>query len=115
MKLVIDTKETINKVVADEFIKVINSKEHPVIGLATGSTPLGVYILLTPYFWRNFSSLSLTSSNKENEVSSIAEAVKALINLESIVKPLSSSVQLKKTLAKTDELYASRKLPISVT
>ena len=43
MKLVIDTKETINKVVADEFIKVINSKEHPVIGLATGSTPLGVY------------------------------------------------------------------------
>ena len=43
MKLIIDTKENINQLVAEEFIKIINSSDHPVIGLATGSTPLGVY------------------------------------------------------------------------
>ena len=43
MKLIIDTKDNINQLVAEEFIKIINSSDHPVIGLATGSTPLGVY------------------------------------------------------------------------
>ena len=43
MKLIIDTKDNINQLVAEEFIKIIKSSDHPVIGLATGSTPLGVY------------------------------------------------------------------------
>ena len=43
MKLIIDTKDNINQLVAEEFIKIINSSDHPVIGLATGSTTLGVY------------------------------------------------------------------------
>ena len=46
----------IDKEMAEEFIKVINSKKHPVIGLATGTSPLGVYA-------------NLIKANKEGRVS----------------------------------------------
>ena len=43
MELKVLPIEEVNKCVAQEFIDLINSKKNPVIGLATGSTPLGVY------------------------------------------------------------------------
>lgn len=46
MELVIATKEEINKLVSDEIIELVKNKPNCILGLATGSTPLGVYSLL---------------------------------------------------------------------
>lgn len=56
MKVVIGNEEHISSLIAEEFIKVINEKEKPVIGLATGTSPLKVYA-------------DLVAANKEGRVS----------------------------------------------
>lgn len=46
MKVVVETEKNINKLIAEEFIKQINAKPNSVLGLATGTSPLGIYALL---------------------------------------------------------------------
>ena len=46
MKIKILKKEEIDRVIAEEIITLINSKNKVVLGLATGSSPIGVYDLL---------------------------------------------------------------------
>ena len=46
MKVKILKKEDIDRAIADEFINLIKRKPNAVLGLATGSSPLGVYKLL---------------------------------------------------------------------
>ena len=43
MKLIIDSIENINKMVAEEFLNLVKEKPNAILGLATGSTPVGVY------------------------------------------------------------------------
>ena len=43
MKVHVGTNEEISKLIADEFIKQINTKPDSVLGLATGTSPLLVY------------------------------------------------------------------------
>ena len=43
MKVVVGNNEQISKLIAEEFIKVINAKPNCVLGLATGTSPLKVY------------------------------------------------------------------------
>ena len=56
MKVVIGTNEEISKLIAEEFIKQINTKPNSVLGLATGTSPLEVYA-------------NLVKANKEGRVS----------------------------------------------
>ena len=46
MELIIATKEEINQIVSKEIIDLINKNNNCILGLATGSTPEGVYKLL---------------------------------------------------------------------
>ncbi len=43
MKIVIDEVSTINKMVSKEITKLVKNNPNAVLGLATGSTPLGIY------------------------------------------------------------------------
>ncbi|NLC73001.1 MAG: glucosamine-6-phosphate deaminase [Ruminococcaceae bacterium] len=43
MKVIIESKEKANKLAAEQYVKLLNSKPDCVLGLATGSTPLGLY------------------------------------------------------------------------
>ena len=43
MKVVVGTEKEISAKIAEDFINVINSKKNPVLGLATGTSPLQVY------------------------------------------------------------------------
>lgn len=56
MKVIVGDNKKISALIADEFIEVINSKNNPVIGLATGTSPLEVYA-------------NLVKANKEGKVS----------------------------------------------
>ena len=56
MKVHVGTNEEISKLIADEFIKQINTKPDSVLGLATGTSPLLVYS-------------NLIKANKEGKVS----------------------------------------------
>lgn len=56
MKVVVGTNEEISKLIAEEFIKVINKKPNATLGLATGTSPLVVYS-------------ELVKANKEGRVS----------------------------------------------
>ena len=56
MKVVIGSEKEISKEIAEEFIKQINAKPNSVLGLATGTSPLGVYA-------------NLVKANKEGRVS----------------------------------------------
>ena len=56
MKVVIGTKKEISEKIAEEFIKQVNAKPNSVLGLATGTSPLGVYA-------------DLVKANKEGRVS----------------------------------------------
>ncbi len=56
MKVVVGNEKEISAMIAEDFIKVINSKKHPVLGLATGTSPLQVYA-------------DLAKANKEGRVS----------------------------------------------
>ena len=56
MKVIVGNNEQLSKLIAEEFIKVINNKPNAVLGLATGTSPLGVYA-------------NLVKANKEGRVS----------------------------------------------
>ena len=43
MKVVVGNEKEISAKIAEDFINVINSKKNPVLGLATGTSPLQVY------------------------------------------------------------------------
>ena len=43
MKVVVGSEQEISRLIAEEFIKQINAKPNSVLGLATGTSPLGVY------------------------------------------------------------------------
>lgn len=47
MKIIIDTPEKIAELAADRYVKLLSEKPDAVIGLATGSTPLGLYAELS--------------------------------------------------------------------
>lgn len=56
MKVIVGDNEKISKLIAEEFIAQINKKPNSVLGLATGTSPLGVYA-------------NLVKANKEGRVS----------------------------------------------
>ena len=56
MKVVVGNNEKISALIAEEFIKQVNEKPNSVLGLATGTSPLGVYA-------------NLVKANKEGRVS----------------------------------------------
>lgn len=56
MKIVVGTNEEISKLIAEEFIKVVNKKPNAVLGLATGTSPIDVYA-------------NMAKANKEGRVS----------------------------------------------
>ncbi|MBE6132157.1 MAG: glucosamine-6-phosphate deaminase [Erysipelotrichaceae bacterium] len=53
MELKVLTQEEINEVVSNEIIELINNSSKCVLGLATGSTPLGVYKKLVEAYQTN--------------------------------------------------------------
>ena len=56
MKVVVGNEQEISRLIAEEFIKQVNAKPNSVLGLATGTSPLGVYA-------------NLVKANKEGRVS----------------------------------------------
>ena len=56
MKVIVGSEEKISALIAEEFIKQVNAKPNSVLGLATGTSPLGVYA-------------NLVKANKEGRVS----------------------------------------------
>lgn len=44
MKVIVGNNEQISKLIAEEFIKQVNEKPNSVLGLATGTSPLKVYV-----------------------------------------------------------------------
>ena len=56
MKFIVDDGKVLDRLIADEFINQINKKPNSVLGLATGTSPLGVYA-------------NLVKANKEGKVS----------------------------------------------
>lgn len=56
MKVIIGTEEQLSEMIANEFINQVNAKSNSVLGLATGTSPLGVYA-------------NLVKANKEGKVS----------------------------------------------
>lgn len=56
MKVIVGSEKEISNLLAEEFIKVVQEKPNAVLGLATGTSPLGVYA-------------NLAKANKEGRVS----------------------------------------------
>ena len=56
MKVVVGSEQEISRLIAEEFIKQVNARPNSVLGLATGTSPLGVYA-------------NLVRANKEGRVS----------------------------------------------
>lgn len=56
MKVIVNNEKELSRLIAEDFIKVINAKPNAVLGLATGTSPLGVYA-------------NLAKANKEGRVS----------------------------------------------
>ena len=56
MKVIVGSEEKISALIAEEFIKQVKAKPNSVLGLATGTSPLGVYA-------------NLVKANKEGRVS----------------------------------------------
>ena len=56
MKVILGNNEELSRLIAEEFIKVVNAKPNAVLGLATGTSPLKVYA-------------NLAKANKEGRVS----------------------------------------------
>ena len=73
MELKVLTRDEVNEVVANEFIELINSKEKPIIGLATGSTPLGVYANLVKAYKNNKVSFKHVESFNLDEYVGLSE------------------------------------------
>lgn len=55
MKVIVGNEQEISRLIAEEFIKQVNEKPNCVLGLATGTSPLGVYA-------------NLVKANKEGRV-----------------------------------------------
>jgi len=55
MKVIVNNNEELSRLIAEEFITQINKKPNSVLGLATGTSPLGVYA-------------NLVKANKEGRV-----------------------------------------------
>ena len=53
MKVKIQPKERMNAEIAKLFVDTINAKPNCILGLATGSSPLGVYNLLIEAYKNN--------------------------------------------------------------
>ncbi len=69
MKVKVLKQNEIDSLMAEDFIKVINSKTHPVIGLATGTSPLGVYKnLIAAYKSGRVSFKNVTTFNLDEYV-----------------------------------------------
>ena len=43
MKVIVDTKERVAQLAAEQYVALLKEKPNAVLGLATGSTPLGLY------------------------------------------------------------------------
>ena len=43
MKIIVNSNEVLSKLIAEEFVNVVLKKPNAVLGLATGTSPLGVY------------------------------------------------------------------------
>ena len=56
MKVIVGSEQEISNLIAEEFIKQVNEKPNCVLGLATGTSPLGVYA-------------NMIKANKEGRVS----------------------------------------------
>lgn len=56
MKVIVNNEKELSRLIAEDFIEVINKKPNAVLGLATGTSPLGVYA-------------NLAKANKEGRVS----------------------------------------------
>ena len=56
MKVIVGNAEKLSRLIADEFIKQIKAKPNSVLGLATGTSPLGIYA-------------NLVKANKEGVIS----------------------------------------------
>ena len=48
MKVIITTREDAAKQAAQQYVELLAKKPDAVLGLATGSTPLGLYAELAP-------------------------------------------------------------------
>lgn len=69
MEIKVLTKEEINREISEEIISLINSRENVVLGLATGSTPLGVYsLLIEAYKNKKLSFKNVVSFNLDEYV-----------------------------------------------
>ena len=55
MKVIVGDEKELSRLIAEEFIKQVNAKPNSVLGLATGTSPLGVYA-------------NLVKANKEGRV-----------------------------------------------
>lgn len=60
--IVVDNYEELSRVAAKEFAKVVNEKPDAVLGLATGSSPLGLYKELVKMYNNNEVDFSKVSS-----------------------------------------------------
>ncbi len=69
MKIVIDEISTINKMVSKEITKLVKNNPNAVLGLATGSTPLGIYEnLVLDYEENNTNYENVTTFNLDEYV-----------------------------------------------
>lgn len=63
------TEQEVDKAIAQRFIDIIQSAEHPKIGMATGSTPIGVYQkLVEAYDSGELSFKDVTSFNLDEYI-----------------------------------------------
>lgn len=60
--IIVDNYEEMSRVAADIVADVVKSTPNPVLGLATGSTPIGMYDILANYFRNKQLSFANTSS-----------------------------------------------------
>lgn len=50
--IIVNDYDEMSRIVADLIVDVVSHSKHPVLGLATGSTPIGVYKLLKDFYAR---------------------------------------------------------------
>ncbi len=69
MKIIIDSPEKIAAIAAERYVTLLNKKPNAVLGLATGSTPLGLYAKLAElYNEKKISFDKVTSFNLDEYV-----------------------------------------------
>ncbi len=62
MKIIIDQKEHLNKLAADEIITLVEKKPTAILGLATGSSPIGLYKNLIIDYQKNKTDYTLVKT-----------------------------------------------------